>query len=91
MATTKTLTETTITTTNGTVYSFARINNDVNGNPRYVVHFLDLGLNGHESTPVTKSVGLKKWQSNKLYGGGFIFQSYNLHDSAKAFEAAGLK
>lgn len=72
---------------------FTRINNDVNGNPRYVVHFLNL-LNNDENQflPFTKKydyaikkaklIGGKKYD-NKHYGGGIVFQSYNTDATAK--------
>lgn len=63
-----------------------RVNNDVNGNPRYVIHFLAL-LTEEESEDITsrysvaiakakKLFGGKKFH-NKQYGGGIVFQSYN--------------
>lgn len=64
-----------------------RVNNDINGNPRYVVHFLDF-LNKEEEAflPFSKKyeyalkkakiIGGKKFH-NKQYGGGIVFQSYN--------------
>jgi hypothetical protein len=61
-----------------------KIKNDVNGNPRYVVHFLE--LIGTEKGSVlekyqialkkAKTIGGKKY-NNKSYGGGIVFQSYN--------------
>lgn len=71
---------------------FTRINNDTNGNPRYVIHFLRLLTNDEKyGTPMTidqkyalalqkgKKAGGKKFH-NKMYGGGVVFQSYNLTD-----------
>lgn len=64
-----------------------RVNNDLNGNPRYVVHFLNF-LNDEENTFLpfnkkydyallkAKKIGGKKFH-NKQYGGGIVFQSYN--------------
>ncbi len=64
-----------------------RINNDVNGNPRYVVHFYEL-LNDEENIFLpfskkyeyalkkAKKIGGRKFH-NKQYGGGIVFQSYN--------------
>jgi len=64
-----------------------RINNDVNGNPRYVVHFYEL-LNDEENNFLpfskkyeyalkkAKKIGGRKFH-NKQYGGGIVFQSYN--------------
>jgi len=75
--------------------TFTRVNNDINGNPRYVCHFLNL-LNSSESWEQNLSIsdkydlalrksrqfGGKKYH-NKQFGGGVVFQSYNLHDLEK--------
>ena len=71
--------------------SVTRINNDVNGNPRYVVHFLNLNtreeLDASPWIPVgvkyglalarAKTIGGRKFH-NKQFGGGIVFQSYSL-------------
>lgn len=65
-----------------------RINNDVNGNPRYVVSFLDLltvsdtnGLNIDQKFNLAlqkaRKVGGKMYRG-KDFGGGIVFTSYNL-------------
>lgn len=68
---------------------FTRINNDTNGNPRYVCHFLNLTKDSDEgsisdkySTALNraKKIGGKKYH-NKSYGGGIVFQSYNIHET----------
>lgn len=81
----------TITTPNGNEYTFYRTTNDVNGNPRYIVHFLDLGLELDEChrTNKTNGSGLSVYRG-KSFGGGYVFQSYNLQFSAKHFESLGL-
>lgn len=75
--------------TNANKIDFTRVNNDVNGNPRLVVHFLQL-LTKEEldsnllPTSVkydlalmrAKTVGGKKYH-NKSYGGGIVFQEYD--------------
>ena len=61
-----------------TTDDFTRINNDVNGNPRYVFHFLELADNYDEALKLAKKIGGKKFH-NKQYGGGIVVQSYNLH------------
>lgn len=88
---------------------FTRVNNDVNGNPRYVCHFLNL-LNANErgytyageeidnSKPVlnldisakyalavkkANKIGGRKYH-NKQYGGGIVFQSYNIDETERA-------
>jgi hypothetical protein len=79
------------TTTPTAQIEFTRIDNDVNGNPRYVCHFNDLltadelndysngWLNRRYRIAVARAnkIGGKKFH-NKQYGGGIVFQSYNL-------------
>ena len=66
--------------------NFTRINNDVNGNPRHVCHFLHLDVHGWQSNiglsdryaiacKLANSIGGKKYH-NKQYGGGIVFQEY---------------
>ena len=62
--------------------SFKRVNNDVNGNPRYVFHFLYLADDYSEALKIAKKFGGKKFH-NKQYGGGIAIQSYNLQDDIK--------
>lgn len=57
--------------------NFTRINNDTNGNPRYVFHFLELADNYSEALKIAKKIGGKKFH-NKQFGGGIVIQSYNL-------------
>jgi hypothetical protein len=66
---------------------FTRVNNDTNGNPRYVCHFLRLNIeqdNGQDISEKyitalarSRQFGGRKFH-NKQYGGGIVFQSYNL-------------
>ena len=68
-----------------------RINNDVNGNPRFVVHFYDL-LRDNEGEGLTilekfeiavkkaRKVGGKIYRG-KDFGGGIVFQSYNIKET----------
>ena len=78
-----------VTTKTGKQYNFTRIKHDVNGNPRYIVSYLALGLKSYEATDTTRRAGLRKTKS-KLFGGGFTFQSYNLRQTAEFFESMGL-
>jgi len=57
-----------------------RTTNDVNGNPRYLVSWLSLGLDSYEATDLTRRAGLTKYRG-KSFGGGFVFQSYNVDNS----------
>ena len=67
---------------------FKRINNDINGNPRYVVHFL--AFLGTETGSILEryQIALKKSRSlggkaykGKDFGGGIVIQSYNIQDT----------
>lgn len=71
---------------------WTRINNDINGNPRYVCHFFALlkqdekNQDWHTSFKYEKAlkrargIGGKKFH-NKQYGGGIAFQSYNIRET----------
>ena len=87
---------------------FKRVNNDVNGNPRYVCHFhallterdkescKEVDSNTSHRLGVdyitkcynlalrkAKKIGGKKFH-NKQYGGGVVFQSYNIAATEKS-------
>jgi len=81
-------------TTEAQQIEFTRINNDTNGNPRYVCHFFNL-LTDEESSSMNslderynfalkraKQIGGRKFH-NKQYGGGIVFQSYNIGDTQR--------
>ncbi len=64
---------------------------DVNGNPRYIIHFLHLNkdgdaephdISGKYAVAVKRAnkLGGKKYH-NKQYGGGIIFQSYSIEST----------
>jgi hypothetical protein len=61
---------------------FTRINNDTNGNPRYVVHFLQLAETYERALYLGRKLGGRKFH-NKQYGGGIAFQSYNTEQLAE--------
>ena len=62
--------------------NFTRVNNDVNGNPRYVCHYLELSNDYDRAVKLANSIGGRKFH-NKQYGGGIVFQSYNNDDLQK--------
>jgi hypothetical protein len=71
--------------------TFTRINNDVNGNPRYVVGFLnfitpkdtgDIFDKYSLAVKRARAIGGKKFHT-KSYGGGIVFQSYNTTELAE--------
>lgn len=73
---------------------FTRVKNDTNGNPRYVCHFLILntqeeleavgGLMSKYQLACKRAnkIGGKKY-TGKSYGGGIVFQSYNLDEEVR--------
>jgi hypothetical protein len=83
------------TTTQQTI-EFTRICNDGNGNPRYVCHFLkllkeeekgnnwdaDLSEKYKRAVKRAHKIGGRKYH-NKSYGGGIVFQSYNIAETEK--------
>lgn len=66
-------------TVNDQEIPYWRIDNDLNGNPRYVVHFLDLGIDFGDYGSIK---GLTKYRA-KWFGGGYVIQSYNLENDLK--------
>ena len=81
--------------TNSNPITFTRIKNDVNGNPRYVCHFLNLNTeaelaavcelvsNYQLACKRANKIGGKRFH-NKQYGGGIVFQSYSLDSEVRA-------
>ena len=70
---------------------FTRIKSDINGNPRYVTHFLNIPIQGEELTvsqkydlavKKAKKLGGRKYHT-KSFGGGIVFSSYNLNNLEK--------
>lgn len=61
---------------------FTRINNDTNGNPRFVVHYLQLADTYERALYLGRQLGGRKFH-NKQYGGGIAFQSYNIDKLAE--------
>lgn len=58
-----------------------RIDNDINGNPRYVIHFLLIALQWDRALEIAKKrIGGKTYRA-KWYCGGIVFQSYNLQET----------
>ena len=61
---------------------FTRINNDTNGIPRFVVHYLQLADTYQRALFLARQLGGRKFH-NKQYGGGIAFQSYNIDQLAE--------
>lgn len=62
---------------NGQNINVTRINNDINGNPRHVIHFSDLGLDIYHYQNLMHCFDLYKYRA-KWFGGGVVFTSYNI-------------
>ena len=67
-------------TTETTKIEFTRINNDINGNPRFVCHYLAFQGENEKISYETalaryRQLGGRKFH-NKQYGGGIAFQMY---------------
>jgi hypothetical protein len=73
------------TTTQTPQIDFTRINNDVNGNPRYVCHFLNIADDYETAVKLANTIGGRKYH-NKQYGGGIVFQSYNIAETSKRIQ-----
>tara|TARA_R110002124_G_scaffold215130_2_gene381081 strand:+ start:243 stop:686 length:444 start_codon:yes stop_codon:yes gene_type:complete len=68
--------------------NWTRANNDINGNPRYICHYLAfkplqdsneafVSFSYEDAIKEANKLGGKKYH-NKQYGGGLIFSTYNL-------------
>ena len=78
---------------------FTKIKHDTNGSPRYVCHWLNLMTDiellmlangkvyGRQMYPVAvkraNKIGGRKYHT-KGYGGGIVFQSYNIKETERA-------
>lgn len=75
-----------------TIEDFYQVKNNTYGNPRYVLHFLAFLTPKDKFTSLTEryALALKRARKfsgrkfhNKQFGGGIVFESYNLHDLTK--------
>ena len=66
-------------TVNGEEYSVYPINNDVNGNRRFVIHYLAFDIPNYDAV---SKYGFRKYRA-KAFGGGIVFQAVNLDDKIK--------
>lgn len=73
---------------------FTRTTNDSNGNPRYILHFLQMDVHGWQSgldlpqrytlaCKLANTIGGKRFHCRR-YGGGIVFRSFNLDDLTRA-------
>ena len=63
-------------------HAFYRVDNDVNGNPRYVIHYLAFSLDYDKAVSAARSIGFRRYRA-RAFGGGFVGQSYDLESTAR--------
>ena len=68
-----------IVTVDGMEYTVNSINNDINGNARYVIHYLAFDIDNYDDV---SKYGFRKYRG-KWFGGGIVFQAVNLEDKVK--------
>jgi hypothetical protein len=62
---------------NGQDVAYFKIDNDYNGNPRYVIHFLEIDNDYNKAINKAREIGGKVYKA-KWFGGGIVIQSYSL-------------
>jgi hypothetical protein len=76
--------------------NWTRVNNDVNGNPRFVIHYTscmpeairtsgDIHSRYDATVKLMNKIGGRRFH-NRQYGGGIVFQSYSLQETNAAIE-----
>ena len=63
-------------------HNFYRVKHDVNGNPRYVIHWLAFGSDYDTAKQTANSLGFSVYRGRD-FGGGFVGQSYNIENTAE--------
>lgn len=71
--------------TKGSKYPFERVSNDVNGNPRYVLHFLAFAGTYEQARIIANRMGWSAYRA-KSHGGCFVGQSYSIEDTANRIQ-----
>ena len=66
---------------NGKPVDVFHIDNDANGNPRHVVHFLAIGIPEY-GDPRYRKAGISVYQA-RWFGGGYVFTSYSPEQDLK--------
>ena len=74
-------------TIHGKTFDVYRVNNCVNGNPRYVIHYLELGDTYETALAKARALGGKAYRA-KWFGGGIVFSSYALEKELRALMKA---
>lgn len=63
-------------------HAFHRATSDLNGNPRYIIHFLAFSSDYDKARKLANSIGFRVYRGRD-FGGGFVGQSYDLEGTAK--------
>jgi hypothetical protein len=67
---------------NGKSVDIVRIDNCINGNPRFVIHFLNIADNYMDAINIARQIGGKRYRA-KWFSGGIVFSSYNVIEDLK--------
>jgi len=68
--------------------TFYKIKPDAYGNPRYLVHYNDLGTSYDDALKLAKAIGGAKYRGHDYGYQGIAFQSYNLEYTASKIKEA---
>ncbi len=66
-------------------FDYKNIKNDVNGNPRVVIHFLAFADDYADAKVIANKLGGRVYRG-KDFGGGFVFQCYEIKYLAKRIQ-----
>lgn len=69
-----------VTLSNGKNVTVHQVNNDSFGNPRYVIHYLEIADTYSEALAIIRKIGGKMYTA-KWYGGGLVFSTYTLENT----------
>ena len=79
----------TIALSNGHEVTVNQVTNDASGNPRYVIHYLNIADTYDKALDLIRGIGGRSYTA-KCYGGGLIFSTYNLEKTLEELlERAG--
>ena len=68
-----------VTLKNGKQVIIHQVNNDAHGNPRFVIHYLDIADTYSDALALIRKIGGKVYTA-KWYGGGLVFSTYTLEN-----------
>ena len=69
--------EITVTLSTGEQVTVTQVTNDRYGNPRFVIHYLDVADTYSDALKIIRRIGGKMYTA-KWYGGGLVFSTYNI-------------